>query len=91
MLYANVFLLMIYQLITPFVETGMGNTSKWKESLAERTSSRQHVNLMKLVYGKLRQTSTTSSNEAHDTSDEESDRGEFFRPIGEINKVYSLY
>ncbi|CAK9309635.1 unnamed protein product [Citrullus colocynthis] len=64
----------------------MGNTSKWKESLAERTSSRQHVNLMKLVYGKLRQTSTTSSNEAHDTSDEESDRGEFFRPVGEINE-----
>ena len=29
----------------------MGNISKWKESLAERTVSRQTTNLMQLVYG----------------------------------------
>ncbi|XP_022156323.1 ribosome biogenesis protein BMS1 homolog isoform X2 [Momordica charantia] len=68
----------------------MGNTSKWKESLLERTSSRQYSNLMQLVYGKSTSISTTSSNEAHDTSDGESDGesdgDDFFRPKGEGNK-----
>lgn len=73
----------------------MGNTSKWKESLLERTSSRQYSNLMQLVYGKSTSISTTSSNEAHDTSDGESDGesdgDDFFRPKGEGNKVYPFY
>lgn len=72
------------------VDAGMGNTSKWKEPLSERTRSRQHLNLMKLVYGKSTDISTTSSNEAHDTSDEENDGGDFFTPVGRINKVHSL-
>ncbi|XP_050945584.1 ribosome biogenesis protein bms1 isoform X2 [Cucumis melo] len=67
-------------------DAGMGNTSKWKEPLSERTRSRQHLNLMKLVYGKSTDISTTSSNEAHDTSDEENDGGDFFTPVGRINK-----
>lgn len=83
--------LTVCQLSTLFVESGMGNTSKWKESLLGRTSSRPYGNLMKLVYEKPMQTSTTSNNEAHDTSDEESDGDDFFRLKGEGNKVYSLY
>lgn len=54
----------------------MGNVSKWKESLGERTASRQCVNLMQLVYGKVAKTSTASVN---GTVDEESD-DEFFKP-----------
>lgn len=64
-------------------DSGMGNSSKWKESLLERTVSRQHVNLMKHVYGKSTQTSTTSRDEG---DDEESDEDHFFRPKGEGNK-----
>lgn len=60
----------------------MGNVSKWKESLAERTASRQCVNLMQLVYGKAAKTSTASVN---GTVDEESD-DEFFKPKGEGKK-----
>ncbi|KAJ0013539.1 hypothetical protein Pint_19535 [Pistacia integerrima] len=65
----------------------MGNISKWKESLLERTVSRQNINLMQLVYGKSASTSATSSNGVQDSSeDEESDDDEFFRPKGEGNK-----
>ncbi|XP_027165394.1 ribosome biogenesis protein BMS1 homolog [Coffea eugenioides] len=60
----------------------MGNASKWKESLVERTASRQNVNLMQLVYGKADKTSTASVNS---TVDEESD-DEFFKPKGEGKK-----
>ena len=64
----------------------MGNASKWKESLVERTASRQNVNLMQLVYGKAEKTSTASVNS---TVDEESD-DEFFKPKGEGKKVCQL-
>lgn len=67
----------------------MGNISKWKESLLERTFSRQNINLMQLVYGKSAPTSLTHSNGVQDSSeDEESDDDEFFRPKGEGNKVF---
>lgn len=63
----------------------MGNNSKWKESLAERTNSRRRVNLMELVYGDLSVTNATD--EARDSSDDEgSDEGEFFKPKGEGKK-----
>lgn len=66
----------------------MGNISKWKESLMERTVSRQNTNLMQLVYGKSTSTPTTTLNEAHDSSeDEESDGDDFFKPKGEGKKV----
>ncbi|KAL0318378.1 UNVERIFIED_CONTAM: Ribosome biogenesis protein BMS1 [Sesamum angustifolium] len=61
----------------------MGNVSKWKESLAERTSSRQNVNLMQLVYGKP---ASKTSNEMKDSSDEQSEDDEFFKPKGEGSK-----
>ncbi|KAL3650790.1 Glycoside hydrolase 2 (Mannanase, beta-galactosidase) [Castilleja foliolosa] len=62
----------------------MGNISKWKQSLSERTASRQNMNLMQLVYGKP---ASTSSNQTEDTHEEESeDDDEFFKPKGEGNK-----
>jgi ribosome biogenesis protein BMS1 len=66
----------------------MGNISKWKESLMERTVLRQNTNLMQLVYGKATSTSTKTLNEAQDSSDnEESDGEDFFKPKGEGKKV----
>lgn len=66
----------------------MGNISKWKESLMERTVLRQNTNLMQLVYGKATSTATTTLNEAQDSSDnEESDGEDFFKPKGEGKKV----
>ncbi|KAI3468188.1 hypothetical protein Pfo_024851 [Paulownia fortunei] len=64
-------------------EDEVGNVSKWKESLSERTASRQNVNLMQLVYGKP---ASKSSNQMKDTSEEESEDDEFFKPKGEGNK-----
>ncbi|KAI3983961.1 hypothetical protein MKX01_035088, partial [Papaver californicum] len=62
-------------------DDGLGNASKWKESLIERTMSRKGANLMELVYGKYTRKSTTSTAEGHGSSeDEESDDGEFFYP-----------
>lgn len=67
----------------------MGNISKWKESLMERTVSRQNTNLMQLVYGKSTSASTMAMDEAQDSSgDEESDGDEFFKPKGEGKKVH---
>ncbi|VVA20327.1 PREDICTED: ribosome biogenesis [Prunus dulcis] len=67
----------------------MGNIAKWKESLVERTSSRQIINLMQLVYGKSTSTQATSINEEHDGSaDDESDGDDFFKPKGEGNKKH---
>lgn len=69
----------------------MGNISKWKESLAERTLSRRRTNLMQLVYGNSTLTKTTSINEEDSSEDEESDGDDFFRPKGEGNKVCTRY
>ncbi|KAH7572875.1 hypothetical protein JRO89_XS03G0027500 [Xanthoceras sorbifolium] len=72
------------------LEDGMGNISKWKESLLERTVLRQSTNLMQLVYGKSVSTSATSFNEAQDSSEGEgSEDDEFFKPKGEGNKKLS--
>ncbi|XP_059653431.1 uncharacterized protein LOC132300403 [Cornus florida] len=68
-------------------EDEIGNASKWKESLVERTISRQNTNLMQLVYGKSGSVSTNSINEVQGSSgDEESSDDEFFKPKGEIKK-----
>ncbi|KAK6140784.1 hypothetical protein DH2020_025480 [Rehmannia glutinosa] len=64
-------------------EDEMGNASKWKESLSERTALRHNINLMQLVYGKP---ASKSSTEMKDTSEEESEDDEFFKPKGEGNK-----
>ncbi|KAG8375611.1 hypothetical protein BUALT_Bualt10G0118400 [Buddleja alternifolia] len=64
-------------------EDKMGNASKWKESLVERTASRRNINLMQLVYGKP---ASKSSDEMEDISEEENEDDEFFRPKGEGNK-----
>ncbi|KAF5728790.1 ribosome biogenesis protein bms1-like isoform X1 [Tripterygium wilfordii] len=72
-------------------EDDMGNISKWKESLVERTLSRQNVNLMQIVYGKSASASASAStgsvNEEEEKSEDgESDGEEFFRPKGEGSK-----
>ncbi|KAM1873072.1 hypothetical protein ACFX13_006958 [Malus domestica] len=74
-------------------ETGdeTGNIAKWKESLVQRASSRQTINLMHLVYGKSTSMPTTSSNEDHNSSsaDDDSDEDDdFFVPKGEGNKKH---
>ncbi|KAL6957551.1 Glycoside hydrolase 2 (Mannanase, beta-galactosidase) [Sarracenia purpurea var. burkii] len=71
-------------------EAEMGNASKWKESLAERTILRQNANLMQLVYGKGATTASTLDDEAQASSeDEESEDDEFFKPKGDGNKILS--
>lgn len=62
----------------------MGNASKWKESLTERTASRQNINLMQLVYGN---SATMSAASVGHGVDEESSDEEFFKPKGEGKKV----
>ncbi|GJX62391.1 ribosome biogenesis protein BMS1 homolog isoform X1 [Tanacetum coccineum] len=62
-------------------EENMGNASKWKESLVERTVLRKTTNLEQLVYGK-------SETNADDSIQEDSD-DEFFKPKGEGNKKLS--
>ncbi|XP_010242134.1 PREDICTED: ribosome biogenesis protein BMS1 homolog [Nelumbo nucifera] len=68
----------------------MGNASKWKESLMERTVLRQTTNLMQLVYGKSTLKSTTSvAEEQGDGEDELSEDDDFFKPKGEGKKKLS--
>ncbi|RZC51430.1 hypothetical protein C5167_019856 [Papaver somniferum] len=68
-------------------DDGLGNASKWKKSLIERTISRNGTNLMKLVYGKYMGKSTTSVAEGHGSrEDEESEGDEFFKLKGEMTK-----
>ncbi|XP_024985545.1 ribosome biogenesis protein BMS1 homolog isoform X1 [Cynara cardunculus var. scolymus] len=66
------------------LEENVGNASKWKESLVERTISRQNMNLMQLVYGQSESKPNASLRE--DSDAEESDDEEFFKPKGEENK-----
>lgn len=61
----------------------MGNISKWKESLLERTVSRQNTNLMQLVYGKSASIHATQDSSESEGSEDE----EFFKPKGEESKV----
>ncbi|KAL4389329.1 hypothetical protein AHAS_Ahas03G0034200 [Arachis hypogaea] len=63
----------------------MGNVSKWKESLAERTLSRKTPSLMQLVYGE----STVNMipiNKKNDSSEDEESDDDFFKPIEEVKK-----
>lgn len=69
------------------IEENMGNDSKWKESLVERTISRKTTNLMQLVYGKSETKPNDSFHEEIDA--DESDDDEFFKPKGEVNKKSS--
>ncbi|KAK2641934.1 hypothetical protein Ddye_023697 [Dipteronia dyeriana] len=72
------------------IDDGIGNISKWKESLLERTVLRQSTNLMQLVYGKSVSTSAASFDEAQDNSEDEgSEDDEFFKPKGEGNKKFN--
>ncbi|RDY12662.1 bms1 [Mucuna pruriens] len=66
-------------------EGDMGNVSKWKEFLAERTLSRKTPSLMQLVYGESTINSTTINRENDNSGDEESD-DDFFKPIEEVKK-----
>nr|XP_043620460.1 ribosome biogenesis protein BMS1 homolog [Erigeron canadensis] len=66
-------------------EENLGIDSKWKESLVERTMSRQTTNLMQLVYGKAETKSSDSYTEDMD-GNESDDDDEFFKPKGEGNK-----
>ncbi|KAK6233782.1 hypothetical protein QUC31_006188 [Theobroma cacao] len=67
-------------------EDGMGNISKWRALLVERTAKKQNINLMQLVYGKSASTSNTFINEVQDDSENEESDGEFFKPKGEQKK-----
>lgn len=69
----------------------MGNISRWKESLVERTISRKNANLMQLVYGKSTSRPATTSVDEENGGDEESDGDDFFKIKGEGNKVCSLH
>lgn len=64
----------------------MGNSSKWKESLAERTILRQNANLDQLVYGKSEKMANISD-QAQASSEDEGKDDEFFTPKGEGTKV----
>ncbi|KAM0001370.1 putative ribosome biogenesis protein Bms1/Tsr1 [Helianthus debilis subsp. tardiflorus] len=66
----------------------MGNASKWKESLVERTISGKTTNLMQLVYGKSETKPDDSSHEDID-ADASDDDDEFFKPKSEGNKKSS--
>lgn len=67
----------------------MGNVSKWKESLAERTISRQTPSLMQVVYGKST-VNSTYVNKENDSSEGEESEDEFFKPKEEVKKVGHL-
>lgn len=65
----------------------MGNASRWKEFLLERTRERQNVNLMQLVYGETESKSITKAGlQQRGTENDDSDT-EFFVPKGEGTKV----
>lgn len=66
----------------------MGYSSKWKESLAERTILRQNANLEQLVYGKSEKMAIISDQAKASCEDEGMD-DEFFTPKGEGTKVVS--
>ncbi|KAJ0605631.1 putative ribosome biogenesis protein Bms1/Tsr1 [Helianthus annuus] len=70
------------------IEENMGNASKWKESLVERTISRKTTNLMQLVYGKSETKPDDSSHEDIDADASDED-DEFFKPKSEGNKKSS--
>ncbi|URE32774.1 Ribosome biogenesis protein BMS1, partial [Musa troglodytarum] len=65
------------------------NVSKWKGSLLAKTVSRQNGNLMQLVYGPNVTASTTTSQEAHDSSESDDSDEDFFMPKGERTKKLS--
>lgn len=67
----------------------MGDVSKWKKSLAERTILRHTPSLMQLVYGKSTVNSANLKKE-DDSSDDEDSEGEFFMPKEEVRKVGHL-
>lgn len=67
----------------------MGNASKWKESLIERTISRQTTNLMQLVYGKSETKPDDSFHEDID-ADVSDDDDDFFKPKIEGKKVWPI-
>ncbi|KAG5536336.1 hypothetical protein RHGRI_023943 [Rhododendron griersonianum] len=69
-------------------EDEMGNASKWKESLAERTVLRQNANLEQLVYGKSEKMAIVSD-QAKASSEDEGMDDEFFTPKGEGTKKSS--
>ncbi|XP_019451232.1 PREDICTED: ribosome biogenesis protein BMS1 homolog isoform X3 [Lupinus angustifolius] len=63
----------------------MGNVSKWKESLAERTLSRKSPSLTQLVYGESTVNPTSINNE-NDNSEDDGSEDDFFKPIEEVKK-----
>ncbi|XP_047312141.1 ribosome biogenesis protein BMS1 homolog isoform X2 [Impatiens glandulifera] len=64
----------------------MGEASKWKQFLAEKTSSKKKANLMQLVYGKSSASSDASLNQTEAESEDEGEDNDFFRPKGTEKK-----
>lgn len=70
-------------------EDGIGNASKWKESLIARTVSKQNTNLMQLVYGQpgLKPDSVEEPQGSSESGESEDD--EFFKPKDSSKKKLS--
>ncbi|KAL9261578.1 Ribosome biogenesis protein BMS1-like protein [Drosera capensis] len=68
------------------VEEEMGNASKWRDTLLERTQSRQTTNLMQLVYGNSTSKSRAEATEARESIEDEDSDEEFFKPKGQLRK-----
>lgn len=63
----------------------MGNFSKWKESVVERTAStKKNIDFKQLVY---KMPGSTSSDGVKDASEDDTD-DELFKPKGEGKKVH---
>uniref|UniRef100_A0A803LZZ4 Bms1-type G domain-containing protein n=1 Tax=Chenopodium quinoa TaxID=63459 RepID=A0A803LZZ4_CHEQI len=71
------------------VDEDIGNASKWKDSLLERTVSRQNMNLMQIVYGKPIPNLASDIGESQGSSDDESEDDDFFKPKGEGAKNWN--
>ncbi|CAN1311882.1 Ribosome biogenesis protein bms1 [Linum perenne] len=67
-------------------DDNMGNTSRWKESVKERTVLRKSTNLMQLVYGKSASVKESHAKNQDASDNEESDDDDFFKPKGEGKK-----
>ncbi|KAL4178746.1 hypothetical protein AMTRI_Chr13g116660 [Amborella trichopoda] len=71
-------------------DDGMGNASKWKETLVSRAVSRQTTNLMQLVYGKHSSKSINTVQESLGSGDsDDSEDEEFFKPKESSDKKSS--
>lgn len=87
--YLRIYIVSDISFLILLIEDDMGNVSKWKESLSERTLSRKTPSLMQLVYGEST-VNSTSINKEIDNSEDDDSEDDFFKPIEEVKKVGTL-